>query len=430
LNARQAALDILSGVLKNKSSLNLELKRALRGSMSAEDRRFAAALASTAIENLYRIDYALKQFVTAGRVHTVIRNILRLGACQLLFFESVPESAAVNESVKLARQAGKGRLTGFVNAALRNMAANLGGVRWPGRADLAEYLHIMYSYPKWLCEKYIREYGGRQAEDMVSYRGDPSLTCVRRNGPAALPEEWERGRYCEDARYIRNVGDIARMPQFVRGEIAVQGEASMICVRAAGIRPGDAVLDACAAPGGKSCYAARFAARGSVTALELHEHRVRLIEATAARLGVSNLRAVAADAAVPMPEYREAFDVALVDAPCSALGLLYRKPDVKLFREEGDLPRLAALQRRILDCCAEYVRPGGVLLYATCTVDRMENDDVVDAFLEAHGDFSGDDLKNETPAGLADRARRGRIQLFPHMDGIDGFFIARMRKHG
>ncbi|HBU12657.1 MAG TPA: hypothetical protein DEB31_08020, partial [Clostridiales bacterium] len=250
MNERQLALETLSGVLKDKTYLNLVLKRVLRKEMKPEQRRFLTALVSTTLENLFRIDYVIGKFVTAKRVHTVIRNILRLGVCQLLFFESVPTSAAVNESVKLAEQNGKKQLKGFVNATLRNVAANLGKIEYPDEtADRAEYLRVLYSYPKWLCEKYIREYGAEYAEAMMGYHAY-GKTCVRLNLSKRTrpPEQFEPGCYCGDAYYIKNAASIENMPLFKSGEIAVQGEASMLCVRAAGISAGARVLDLCAAP--------------------------------------------------------------------------------------------------------------------------------------------------------------------------------------
>ncbi len=432
MNARLTALDTLSGVLKHKAYLNLELKQVLHSGMSVEDRRFITALVSTTLENLYRIDYVLTQFVTAKRVHKVIQNILRLGVCQLLYFESVPESAAVNESVKLVQAKGKQQLKGFVNATLRNIAQNLGKIEYPKASeDFIEYLHVMYSYPKWLCEKYVAEYGKEQAEMMLSYRGNSSLTCVRQNRQRQIEPltQFEPGYYCEDAYYIKHAADIENMPLFKKGYITVQGEASMVCVRAAGIERNHRVLDVCAAPGGKSLYAAQLAADGKVVALDLHEHRVKLIEANVERLGITNIQMAVADATQYCVDYEEQFDVVLVDAPCSALGLLYRKPDIKLFKVAEDIAALVPMQQAILENCSRYVKAGGTLLYSTCTIDRCENEEVVESFLKGHTEFRLDEMKNELPKALMSREKGGMLQLFPHIDKIDGFFMARMKKN-
>lgn len=431
MNARQAALEIITNVLKDKSYLNLECKRVLSADWSVEDKRFITALANTTIENLFRIDYILKQLITAKRVHAVIMNILRLGACQLLFFESVPVSAAVNESVKLAEKSGKGQLKGFVNAVLRKLSKSFGKLEYPDRdEDPAEYFRVFYSYPKWLCEKYINDYGEEQAEQMMSYTGDRSLTCVRLNRLKAenVPEEFLPGLYCEDAYYIKGMTALERMPMFINGGLTVQGEASQVVVYAAGIGPRDRVLDACAAPGGKSAYAAWFAREGTVDAMELYEHRAQLIRRNFARMGVENAQIRVMDATEPIVEYKEAFDVVLVDAPCSALGLLYRKPDIKIFKQSEDIAPLVAIQRALLETCAAYVKPGGTLLYSTCTVNREENEENVRFFLKQHGEFEMDSLQDFLPGELSERTDDGTLQLFPHVDSIDGFFMARLKR--
>lgn len=431
MNARQAALEIVSNVLKNKSYLNLECKRVLSADWSVEDKRFITALANTTLENLFRIDYVLKQFISAKRVHAVIMNILRLGACQLLFFESVPVSAAVNESVKLAEKSGKAQLKGFVNAVLRKLSQNFGKIGYPDRdEDPAEYFHIFYSYPKWLCEKYISDYGEEQAEQMMSYTGDRSLSCVRLNRFKAseAPKDFLPGLYCEDAYYIKGMTSVEQMPMFSNGSITVQGEASQAAVCAAGIKTEDRVLDACAAPGGKSAYAAWFAHEGRVVALELHAHRAELLKRNFARMGILNSEIRVADATVPVREYQEAFDVVMVDAPCSALGLLYRKPDIKIFKQREDIAPLVMIQQAILETCAGYVKPGGTLIYSTCTINREENEKNIELFLKKHDEFEQDKLSPFLPGELKERTEDGMLQMFPHIDSIDGFFVARLKR--
>lgn len=431
LQARKTALYILSEVAEGGSFLNLSLKKHLPGIKEAENKRFAAALASTAVQNLIRIDYILTHFVQSKRVHKVIRNILRLGVCQLMFFESVPVSAAVNESVKLAGALGKMELKGFVNGVLRNIAGNLGSIEYPDReTQSADYLSVIYSYPKWLCEKYLQIYGFDFTQAMFSYNADTTLTCVRVSKDAfktvASVESFLPGKYLEDARYIRNAASIEKMPLFLSGAITPQGESSMLCVRAAGIRSEDEILDVCAAPGGKSAYAAGMCK--GLTAMDIHPHRVDLIRKTFKRLHVHNAQALAGDGTVCIPEYKEQFDIVMIDAPCSALGLLYRKPDIKIHKKAGDIPELIGVQRALLQNCAAYVKPGGKLLYTTCTINPEENGQNVKWFLNANAEFTLDDFAPDIPGELAAGIKDGALQLFPHTSGIDGFFIARMRK--
>jgi 16S rRNA (cytosine967-C5)-methyltransferase len=431
LQARKAALIILSDVADNGSFLNLSLKKYLPEIKEAENRRFAAALASTAVQNMIRIDYILGRFVQSKRVHKIIRNILRLGVCQLMFFESVPVSAAVNESVKLAAAFGKTDLKGFVNGVLRNISKNLGSVEYPDRdGQSADFLSVFYSYPKWLCEKYLTAYGFDFTQNMLSYNADTALTCVRISKDAlqsiGTGDSFLPGRYFEDARYLRNAPSIERMPLFISGAITPQGESSMLCVRAAGISPEDDILDVCAAPGGKAAYASVLCKR--LTAMDIHPHRVELIRKTFGRLHVQNAQTLAGDGTVFNPEFNEKFDVVMIDAPCSALGLLYRKPDIKIHKKAEDIPQLIALQRALMQNCAKYVKPDGKLLYTTCTVNPDENGENVTWFLKNNADFILDDFSSDIPQELAGRIRDGTLQLFWHIDGIDGFFIARMRK--
>lgn len=431
LQARKTALIILSEVADEGSFLNLSVKKHLPPIKEAENRRFAAALASTAIQNIIRIDYVLNIFIHTKRVHKIIRNILRLGVCQLMFFESVPVSAAVNESVKLAAAFGKSGLKGFVNGVLRNIAESLGSVEYPDRdSSPADFLSVFYSYPRWLCEKYIHDYGFDFALEMLSCNADTALTGIRVIREA-LPQigsddSFLPGRYFKDARYIKNAASIERMPLFRSGAITPQNESSMLCVRAAGIGPEDDILDVCAAPGGKAAYAAAMCR--SLTATDIYPHRVDLIRKTFERLHVQNAQAMEGDGTVFQPAYREKFDIVLIDAPCSALGLLYRKPDIKIHKKAEDIPELISIQRALIQNCAGYVKPGGKILYSTCTINAEENGGNVGWFLENNRGFEPDDFSSDIPDALAGRVKDGTLQLFPHIDKIDGFFIARMRK--
>jgi 16S rRNA (cytosine967-C5)-methyltransferase len=429
IQARKTAVLILSEVEDEGSFLNLSIKKHLPQIKEAENKRFAAALVSTAVQNLIRIDYVLSRFVRSRRVHKVIRNILRLGVCQLMFFESVPVSAAVNESVKLAESFGKSSLKGFVNGVLRNIAKNLGSVEYPDRDRLpADFLSVFYSYPKWLCEKYLREYGFDFALEMFSYDADTSLTGVRVIGDSLPADDHSvlPGRYFKDARYIRNAASIERMPLFVSGHLTPQNESSMLCVHAAGISPKEDVMDVCAAPGGKAAYAATMCE--NLTAMDIHPHRVELIRKTFTRLHVGNALAMEKDGTVFDPKFSEKFDLVMIDAPCSALGLLYRKPDIKIHKKQQDIPELIALQRALILNCAKYVKKGGKLLYTTCTMNFSENQENVDWFLRGNNNFVLDDFSADIPKQLAGKIHSGMLQLFPHIDLIDGFFIARMRK--
>ena len=433
-NERKTALAVLAEV-EEGAFFNLALKKHLRG-LPEQEKRFITALCFTTLENKKRIDYVIAQFTQGKRVHRLIQNILRLGVCQLMFFESVPESAAVNECVKLAEQSPKRQLKGFVNGVLRNVARHLGEVTYPAReAEPAAYLAVTYSYPQWLAEKYMADYGMDFAEAMLAYKKEGAATCIRPNRLKIAPADFEaslrasglafaKGAYCEDAYYVKNISAVDDMRLYKKGCITVQGEASMLAVMAADIQRGMAVLDLCAAPGGKTAYAVERRP-GRLVAQDIHPHRVVLMEENFARLGVV-AETAAADAAIPVPGFYDAFDRVMVDAPCSALGLLYRKPDIKAAKEREDLAALEALQRDILETASRYVKKGGRLVYSTCTINRGENDGVIDWFLARHEDFQEAPLAGCLPEALP--LRGGRVQLFPHLNGIDGFFIATLER--
>lgn len=432
VQARKAALSILSEVSDGGSYLNLSLKKHLPQIEEPENRRFAAALVSTTIQNILRIDYVITQFVHVKRVHKIIQNILRLGVCQLMFFESVPVSAAVNESVKLAEKSGKKELKGFVNGVLRNIAGSLGSVEYPNPdKQPADFLSVFYSYPKWLCEKYILDYGFDFTLEMLSYNSDTTLTAVRLFNDAIdsidESESFLQGKYYMDARYIKNAVSIQNMPLYIAGKITPQSESSMLCVHAAGIKTTDEVLDVCAAPGGKSAYASEMCR--SLTAMDIHPHRVELIRQTFSRLNISNATAMEGDGTVFISGLERKYDVVLIDAPCSALGLLYRKPDIKIHKNAEDIPNLIQIQRALLSNCAKYVKTGGKLLYTTCTINQEENQDNAKWFLKNNQNFSLDDFSTDIPKKLAAEIKNGSLQLFPHIDEIDGFFIVRFRRN-
>ena len=430
--ARKVALTIMEDVSQG-AFLNLALKKEL-APLSEQDRRFCARLCYTALENLIKIDYVIDFFAKGKRIHRMVRNILRLGACQLMYFESVPPSAAVNESVKLCERSPKRQLKGFVNAILHKIAEHKQAVVFPDpQSEPVRALCVEYSYPQWLVEKYLADYGRVFTQAMLRYTR-PAYTCIRANRLKISPEELDRklafpfecGRYAPDARYIKNITAVDALPAYIAGEMTVQSESSMLVVEAADIQEGESVLDVCAAPGGKSAYAAQKKP-AFILAMDVHGHRVALMKKNFARLGVK-AQTLAADAAVPNPSMFGKFDKVLIDAPCSALGLLYRKPDIKYTKTWDDTQSLALLQQEIIETCSRYVKWGGVLIYSTCTINQQENEQNIRKFLQRHANFCEKDLCTALPNIPKERFCGGMLQLFPHLDGVDGFFIAALER--
>jgi len=431
MNAREAALEIVKEV-RDGGYLNIVLKRKVDG-LSAEDRRFAAALSYAVLENYIYIDHVIDSFTEGKRIHKEIRDVLRLGTAQLLFMDKVPESAAVNESVAIVAKGKKRQLKGFVNAVLRNIARNGKDISVPSfEEDAVKHIVLSTSTPEWIVKKYIDEYDAAFAKELLSWHKKEALTCVRPNAIRISRKDFEqelsdmgceyvRGEYCDDAYYIKNMVAPGDTALFREGKLAVMGEASMLAVRAANVR-GERVLDVCAAPGGKSAYASALGAQ-SITSWDLHSHRVELMKKNFARLGV-NGGAFVNDASVPEPTLYGKFSRVIVDAPCSALGLMHRKPDIKLNKQD-EIANISEIQADILETCSRYVKPGGRLIYCTCTISKAENQANREAFLKRNVNFV------PAPLGigsLGKRANDTEIQFFPHIDGIDGFYIAAFRR--
>jgi 16S rRNA (cytosine967-C5)-methyltransferase len=440
-DARVTAYKIISAVLREESFYNLALKKHLNPRMSTEDRRFAASLSALTLEHAVTIDYYLKHFIQAKRLQPAIQDILRLGACQILHM-NVPASAAVNESVKLAKKTGKGALSGFVNAVLRNFAKGYGAVNLPDESeDPPAYLSIKHGFPLWIVKRLAADYGTEEAQAFLSFPADTKDTTVRMNtlktdadafekALRAAGYEYRKSALVPGCYHIQNISDIENTDIYRRGEATAMGEASMTAVRAVSplLAGGVSLLDACAAPGGKSAYAAALLKNGgSITAWDIHPHRTELIQKNFERLGVGNYEIAVKDASVRDPACDGRFDLVIVDAPCSALGLVHKKPDIRLHRKEADIPALAALQQEILGTCANYVKRGGHLAYFTCTVLKEENEDTVRAFLKADGRFRPSE-KLFLPEPLQSRAKDGCVTLLPQADGTDGFFISLMER--
>ena len=441
LNARRLALDVLTDVREKGAYASLALGERLRAAhLSPEDRRLATGLVYGTLENQLQIDYALDRLMDHPTREPVQRDILRMGAYQILFLDRVPDSAAVDEAVKLTRAMGMEAACGFINAVLRNLSRGKDEIAWPDReADPMTYLSVMGSMPRWLVDKLVAAYGPEEAGRVILYREEEHPVCVRPNlarlsdaeFEALLQEKgWraERG-LAPHAWLIYGAGDLAADADYRAGRFSIQGQSSMLAAEALEARPGMKVLDACAAPGGKSAYLCeQMQLTGRVYAWELHEKRAQLLEGVRRRLGLDNLRISVRDALDFRPDLEGALDGVLLDAPCAGLGVLSQKPDIKLRLKEEDIPAIVDTQGRLIDTVCRYVRPGGALVYSTCSLLPEENADRVRAFLQAHPNFTLEPLPTSFPAELRERQTACGLQLLGCRDGVEGFFIARMRR--
>ena len=435
-DVRLKAYEIFESVVRRGGYSNLVMSSALSQDIYVADRAFITALVYGTLDKLINLDYIISCFAK-GRLQPRIQDILRLSVYQLLYMQ-VPDYTVCDEAAKLAVKLGKGALKGYVNGVLRSIIRNKDAVAYPDRQkEPARYLSVRYSWPEFFTDEMIKHYGFDGAESFLAYEPELQGTAVKANplkcSDAALFERLteknmkpQRGRLYKDVCYVKG-NRIFKDELFTKGFCSVQSEPSVLVCKAVDPRPGERILDCCAAPGGKSVCMAQMMGKGEIIACDTHEHRCELIRANAKRCGVDGLvHTILADASV----YRSdlgSFDRVLADVPCSGLGVTGTKPDIKLAVTREKLAELENLQRSILDNCSRYVRNGGVLVYSTCTVRPEENRLMVNGFLEQHKDFIAESF--EVPAGAASAVTpEGFVQLLPFRDNTYGFFIARMRK--
>jgi 16S rRNA (cytosine967-C5)-methyltransferase len=416
-----------------------------RSGLSAPDRAFATELVYGTLRWRGRLDHLLGRCLDRdlAKLEPLVATALRLGAYQIVVDDRVPASAAVDESVRCLRAAGVERATGLANAVLRRLAAEHASLVEPALGDdpLGHLMHAL-SLPRWIAERWLAQYGAPEAAALARASNEPPPLTVRANRlrtrrdalVAELRQRFPDARACAfapDGIALGRRGNPSLDPAFRDGRFTVQDEASQLVVALLDPRPGERVLDVCAAPGGKStAIAERVGAAGSVLALDRHQGRLELAQRAARRLGVANLTCRVADAARPLLEVAPpaSFDRVLVDAPCSGLGTLRRNPDARWRVRPGDPARLADAQRRILRSAAESVRVGGELVYSTCTTLPEENEGVIEAFLSGAPGFDRVP-RRELPDLLFPLVDAdGVMRCLPHRHDMDGFIAVRMRR--
>ena len=439
--ARRVALDVLRDVHERGAYAALSLQeRVQKAKLSPADRRLATSIVYATLEQQLQIDFALDRLMDHPTQEPIQRDILRLSACQILFHDRVPDSAAVNEGVNLARTLGMEGASGFLNAVLRNLVRSKEDIPWPKREeDFRQYLHIMGSTPLWLVDKFIAVYGEALAEQIIMHRGQGHETVLRPNMLKLTDEAfesiltqkdwtWRRG-LAPHSFLVTGMNDLGMDMDYREGNFSIQGQSSIFAAEAMQVQPGMRVLDTCAAPGGKSCYMAEAMQNtGRVYAWELHEKRALLLESAKRRLKLENLRITVRDAAEPKSDFDGLMDAVLLDAPCTGLGVLADKPDLKYRLKEEDLPAITQTQKKLLDTVCHYVRPGGLLVYSTCSILPEENAQQIEAFLAEHPGFTLEDAPASYPEAIRAQQAENGLQLFPHRDGVEGFYIARLRK--
>ncbi len=431
MNARDAALSALVDCRVKDAWSDAVLKKH-QASLEPRDAALCSALCYGVLQNRALLDYYIDLFLTGKKkLPPMLRDILRLAVYQLVFLDRVPDSAAVNEAVNQAKTRLGRREANLCNGVLRTMLRSREKLTPP--ADYA----IRYSHPPELVDLMKESVGKRLGAILAADNTAPALCAQwnplkgpeeallaawRREGVTAAPHPW-----LPHGWLLRGTGDPEKLPSFQTGLFQIQDAAARLSVLTLELRPGDRVLDLCAAPGGKSMAAAAYMEnRGEILSCDLHEKKLPRIEAAAKRLGVTVVTALQNDAAAPRPEWTRCFDAVIADVPCSGLGVIRKKPDIR-YKSLESMEALPALQARILSQAGAYVKPGGQLLYSTCTILRRENEDVVRAFLASRPEFRPEALS--LPGPLSEQAP-GMITLYQGVNDCDGFFLCRMRKEG
>ncbi len=447
ITARELALKVLTAVLEEGAYANLALNKVLERYRPAKlDRAFATELAYGALRALNTLDWVLAQFVSRPLdvQPPAIRNILRLGAYQLLYMPRVPPPAVCNEGTELAKKYGHAGLVKFVNGVLRNIARSGDKIKFPPLEQKpVEHISLCYWHPPWLVERWLAEYGLEETVNFCRANNTPAPNTVRTNtlkidreSLARLLEEEEglsveKAAFAPEGLHISNYISLGSLKSFREGLFTVQDESSMLAARALSPTPGAFVIDACSAPGGKTTHLAELMKNtGRIVASDIYRHKLALVEENCARLGITIVEPLEEDARNLGKMYTERADFVLVDAPCSGLGVLRRRPDARWRKEPGQIAELTALQSEILESASRCLKPGGVMVYCTCTVTQEENLGQVKNFLAKHSEFGLDSLVPFLPssADVEGTLSDGYLQLYPHRQGTDGFFIARLLK--
>lgn len=438
VNERELVLEILMEVTEKGQYSHLVLREVLGKYqyLDKKERAFITRVTEGTLEHMIELDYILDRFskVKVRKMKPVIRNILRSAAYQFKYMDTVPDSAACNEAVKLAVKKGFSGLRGFVNGVLRSTAAGFSQVQYP--PDYVEGLSVRYSMPVWILELWLQSYDRQTVETMLEdFQKEKPLTIRVRPEDLSLQRELEaEGIHVEPhpylpyACYLSGQDYLGDLQSFREGRFSVQDVSSMLVCEAAAPKLGDVVIDVCAAPGGKAIHMAELLrGTGAVEARDLTAYKTGLIQENIDRSGLSNIRAVQMDARVPDAASAGKADIVIADLPCSGLGVLGKKTDLKYKITKEGTESLVKLQREILTAVKAYVRPGGKLVYSTCTINPSENLENVHWFLEQNPEFTLKDIRENLCEALrGDVQEKGCLQLLPGIHKSDGFFLACM----
>jgi 16S rRNA (cytosine967-C5)-methyltransferase len=441
-NVRESAMDLLTAIEKNQSYSNLLLNNTIeKNELSAKDVGLLTELTYGTLQRRMALDFFLKPFLKDNtKLASWIIHLLRITLYQMVYLDRIPDRAAIYEAVEIAKKRGHKGIASLVNGVLRSIQRE-GIPSLNEVADPIERLSIETSHPEWLVNRWVSQFGYDKTKAMCEINltapmqtARVNLTKISRDECVAILEE--DGFQIEKSPIIPEAirclkGNLASTISFKYGMFTIQDESSMLAAYALGAEENEFVLDACAAPGGKSTHIAeKMKNSGEIFSVDIHEHKVKLIKDNARRLGIENIKTIAMDSRLLGEEFKEeSFDRILLDAPCSGLGVMRRKPDMKYTKTEQDVMRLSTIQQDLLKSVAPLLKKGGILVYSTCTVDKEENEETISAFLQENPQFEEDlQLKERMPEAIQPLITGFDLQVFPQDFGSDGFYIASLRK--
>lgn len=439
MNAREAAFKILCDIEIEKNYSNMAINKIFKNEkINDKDKGLATELVYGVIENRKYLDFIINKLskIKVKKMSSFVKIILRMGTYQILFLDSIEDYAAVNETVKLASKY-DGKSKGFVNAILRNEIRQKRTIKYIDIEDPIRRLAVKYSYQQWIVEDWVKSFGIEFAEELLEALNERPDLYVRTNtlktDRDSLLKEFEKegikahkALFPEEAIMVENFKGIENSRLYKEGLFTVQDISSMLVAKVVAPKEGDMVLDVCSAPGGKSTHMAELMKNtGKIVSRDVFEHKIKVIKAAAKRLGIKNIEAEEFDAANLDENSIEKFDCVLTDVPCSGLGIIRRKPEIK-YKAKEELVDLPKIQSKILENASKYVKINGTLVYSTCTVQDCENIEVVEKFLKENPNYELVPIEgiNVDP----DEQEKGYIKIYPNVHGMDGFFIAKMKR--
>lgn len=447
INVRSLALDALIQIMEKDEYCDKVLHGILEKhpSMEKRDRAFLTRLVEGTVERCLEMDYILNRYskTPVNKMKPVVREILRLSVYQIIYMDQVPDSAACNEGVKLAVARKLMPLKGFVNGVLRNVARFQEDIAYPSRKkDILTHLSVWYSTPEWIVSHFLQEYGESETEKILqSFLTEEKPTVVRANlSKASLEQiqeslrkqevEVKSGKLFDYALELSSYGRLNELEAFQNGWIQVQDESSMVVGAVAPVTPESLVIDVCSAPGGKALHLAdKMKGQGKIIACDVHEKKVSLIRQNLIRTGIHNVKLKKNDALKLREEWLDTADVVIADLPCSGLGVIGKKADIKYKTKPEDISSLAKQQKKMLSVVSRYVKPGGILIYSTCTIAQEENQENREWILQ-NLPFEACSIEKDLPELLKGKTGEdGYIQILPSETGTDGFFVSVFRKN-